>query len=90
MCFFQTLKPRPGICPAVREVPKDYCARALVLSDCKGKDSDCPKGTSTYIGQNNRKKGKSRCRMKERFCLLVFYTIFCNISVISWRLVLLR
>jgi len=41
---------------SVREVPKDFCARALVVSDCKGKYSDCPKGTSTYIGQNYRKK----------------------------------
>ena len=42
--FSQTLKPRPGVCPAIRKVSKDFCARAFVVSDCKGKDSDCPKG----------------------------------------------
>ena len=42
--FSQTSKPRPGVCPAIRKVSKDFCARAFVVSDCKGKDSDCPKG----------------------------------------------
>jgi hypothetical protein len=42
--FSQTSKPRPGICPAIRKVSKDFCARAFIVSDCKGKDSDCPKG----------------------------------------------
>ena len=49
--FSQTSKPRPGVCPAIRKVSKDFCARAFVVSDCKGKDSDCPKGIQLQRAQ---------------------------------------